>query len=70
MRIRFLSRWRSYRAGQIAELPDGMADVLLRRRIAEPATDRRDEPPAPECAVAEAPPRRAVRRPRTMSERE
>ena len=44
MKVRFVRSWRRYRADHRCELPDGMANVLIRRGIA--AEVRRGRPPA------------------------
>lgn len=36
MQVRFLRDWKAYRTGRVINPPDGMANVLLRRRIVEP----------------------------------
>ena len=33
MRVRFLTRYRAFKADSIGEIPDGAADVLCRRKI-------------------------------------
>lgn len=35
MRIMFLRRWRAFKPERIAIIPDGAANVLIRRRIAK-----------------------------------
>lgn len=39
MKIRLLREWRRRRPGDVWELPDGVANVLIRRHIAELATE-------------------------------
>ena len=34
MRLEFTRRWRSYRPNDIGDMPDGAANVLIRRGIA------------------------------------
>lgn len=36
MKIRFLRPWRAYRAGQVVEIPGGIATELVAKRIAAP----------------------------------
>lgn len=35
MRVKLIRRWRAHHAGNTAEMPDGVANVLIRRGIAE-----------------------------------
>lgn len=35
MKLRFVKRWRSKREGETADLPDGVANLLIHRGIAE-----------------------------------
>ena len=44
MRVTLKRRWRALKAGQPAELPDGVANVLIRRGIAEPSAGKRRRP--------------------------
>ena len=63
MRLRFLARWRSWRTGDIGELPDGMANVLVRRGIAEKVGHvEPDVPPEPVGQVNRPARRSAMRR--------
>lgn len=44
MRVTLKRRWRALKAGQPAELPDGVANVLIRRGFAEPSGGKRRRP--------------------------
>lgn len=55
MRIELLQRWQGYKAGIVITPPDGVANTLIKRRIARPAND------GMETAVAPAAAERAVR---------
>lgn len=37
MKVTFNQRWKGFRPGATGEIPDGVANLLIRRRIAEPA---------------------------------
>jgi hypothetical protein len=41
MRVKFQKRWRAHHAGNLAEIPDGVANVLIKRGIAEKAKRQR-----------------------------
>ena len=36
MQVQFLKRWKGLRPGVTSEIPDGAAEQLIRRKIAEP----------------------------------
>ena len=37
MRIRFLKMWHRIPVGAVREIPDGQANLLIKRRLAEPS---------------------------------
>ena len=55
MRVELLQRWQGYKAGIVINPPDGVANTLIKRKIARPAGD------GMETAVAPAAAERAVR---------
>ena len=60
-RIRLLTRWRRYAAGDDVELDDYIATTLIDNGVAEPFDAAQD---GPECMAVEAPERAVQRRPR------
>ena len=59
MKIRFTRAWRHKQEGDVAELPDGTANVLIRRRIAVAVGDAGDvETAAIDTSTRERPKRR------------
>lgn len=45
MRVRLLKPWKYQKVGKIiADMPDGMANVLIRRKIIEAAPEPKPEP--------------------------
>jgi len=69
-RIKFLTAWRRYGAGEVADVEDMLADVWVAHGIAERVADEGAVEPfdgaqdRPECMAVEAPERAVQRRPR------
>jgi hypothetical protein len=39
MRVELLTTWKGFRAGRVIDPPDGVANLLIRRKIAKPALE-------------------------------
>ena len=50
MKIELLQRWQGYKAGIVICPPDGVANTLIKRRIARPAGDGMETTVAPAAA--------------------
>jgi hypothetical protein len=50
MRIELLQRWQGYRSGIVINPPDGVANTLIKRKIARPAGDGLETAMAPAAA--------------------
>jgi hypothetical protein len=40
MKVELLTTWKGFRAGRVIDPPDGVANLLIRRRIAKPALEQ------------------------------
>lgn len=45
MLVRVIKPWRQFRAGRVLNMPDGAANVRIRRGMVEPAEQESEEPP-------------------------
>lgn len=50
MRVELLQRWNGYRSGIVITPPDGVANMLIKRRIAKPTNDGVETATAPAAA--------------------
>lgn len=50
MRIELLTRWNGFKSGKVLTPPDGVANLLIERRIAKPADENMETATAPAAA--------------------
>jgi hypothetical protein len=50
MRVELLQRWQGYRSGIVINPPDGVANTLIKRKIARPVRDGLETAMAPAAA--------------------
>jgi hypothetical protein len=48
MQLRLIRDWKGYKAGKVFEPGDGVAEILIRRKIAEPVGQVADQAEKPE----------------------
>lgn len=50
MRVELLQRWNGFKSGKVLTPPDGVANLLITRRIAKPADEGQETATAPAAA--------------------